>query len=233
VLLPALSFYAWILWRGFRCSWRKPEARTLLAAMLFVPWFLLLLLSPWAKLSHERYLAFQAPFLLLVLAAGFCAMRGRTRLLAAVGAAAIIGFSLAAYYGAPGSLLGYRFRYAKEDWAGTAAFLRNAHADVIILAPGYLRLPLDRYSIGDAREIAVPFDSSALPDLAGAHRVALVLSHSGEPQERLRAQMDRAARRVAEVDFTPQNLIQVIVYDTTALDATQNDNATSQLQHLP
>ena len=90
----------------------------------------------------------------------------------------------------PGSVFGYRFRYAKENWPGAAAFVRQEQADAVIIAPGYLNLALDRYPRGAVRKIRTPADSSALPDLKGAQRVALLMSHSGQAQERLRAALD-------------------------------------------
>ena len=127
----------------------------------------------------------------------------------------MVGFSLTAYYGGPGSAFGYRFRYAKENWAGTAAFVRRERVDAVILAPGFLTLPMGRYPHGEAREIQTLADSSAIPDLYGDQRVALVLSHFGAAQERLRAAMDAAYPRVAEESFLSQNPIVVLVYDTS------------------
>src|ERR1041384_2087239 len=88
------------------------------------------------------------------------------------------------------NLFGYRLRYGKENWAGAAAFVRQENADVVIFAPSFLRLPFDRYPRGGAREIDQPAGSQAIPEFAGAQRVALVLSHTGQAEEQLRAAMD-------------------------------------------
>jgi hypothetical protein len=140
-------------------------------------------------------------------------LRGGTRIFACLALFLVVGFSLAAYYRAPGSAFGYRFRYAKENWAGAADFIRQNHVETVILAPGFLRLPFDRYSRGDAGEILA--DSSAPPEVRAGERVALVLSHTSPPQDELLATMDATYGRVAQMDFTSQNLIRVIVYDTS------------------
>jgi hypothetical protein len=138
----------------------------------------------------------------------------RARLFASLALAVVVTFSLGAYYGAPGSLLGYRLRYAKENWPGAAAFIRQQQADMVVVSPGYLNLALDRYPRGAVREISTLADSSAAPDLRDARRVALVTSHSGVAQELLRASLDASYTRIAEKVFPSQNSIRVIVYDT-------------------
>ena len=213
VLVPSLCVYAWLVWRGIRYTRLSQDLKTFLAAIIFIPWLVLVLLAPWVQLAHERYLVFQAPFILLLVAAGLLTLRGRARWSACLALSLVVGFSLAAYYDAPGSAFGYRFRYAKENWAGATDFIRQNHVNAVILAPGFLRLPFDRYSRGDAREILA--DSSAVPDVRAGERVALVLSHTSPAQDDLRATMDATYGRVAQMDFTSQNLIRVIVYDTS------------------
>lgn len=212
VVLPALLLFTWLLWRGIRSGW-KPHVKTLFAWIVIVPWAVLTVLAPWLRLAHERYLAFQAPFLLLVIAAGICSLSLRRRAIAVLMVCCLVGFALAAYYAAPGSLFGYQFRYAKENWPGAASFIRTERADAVIIAPGYLSLALDRYSLGAARQLEM-YSGSALPDFTPAtHRVALVISHSGPEQEQLRATLDTAYARIAERTFPSQNGIRVIVYD--------------------
>jgi len=211
VLVPSLCVYAWLLWRGIRHTELTKDVKTLLTAIMFVPWIVLVLLAPWTQLTHERYLVFQAPFILLLVAAGFLTLHGESRLFAGLAVLIVVGFSLAAYYGAPGSAFGYRFRYGKENWPGAAAFIRQEHVDTVILAPGFLSLPFDRCPDGQAREIQA--DSSAVPELHGAGRVALVLSHTGQAQDDLRGAMNATYPQIAQMDFTSQNLIRVIVYD--------------------
>ena len=215
IIIPAFCLFGWLLWRGARRVGPRSEAGTLFAAILFIPWAVLVLLAPWTRLVHERYLAFQSPFILLLMAAGLCSLPRRGRLFASLGVAIVVTFSLGAYYGAPGSLLGYRLRYAKENWPGAAAFIRQERADAVVVAPGYLSLALDRYPRGAVREISTLADSSAVPDLGDARRVALVISHSGVSQERLRAALDATYGRIAEEILPSQNSIRVVVYDTS------------------
>ncbi len=215
IIIPTLCLFGWLLWRGARRVVLRPEVRTLLTAMIFIPWVALVLLSPWTRLVHERYLAFQAPFILLLAAAGLCSLRWRARLSASLALALVIGFSLVAYYGAPGSVLGYRLRYAKENWPGAAAFIRQEHPDTVIVAPEYISVALDRYPLGEVREIRTLADCSTLPDLQGTQRVALVISHSGLTQESLRASLEATYPRIAHASFPSQNSIQVDIYDTS------------------
>ena len=215
IIIPAFCLFGWLLWQGARRVSSRPEVRTLFAAIIVIPWVTLVLLAPWTQLVHERYLAFQAPFILLLVAVGLCSLRWRARLFASLALALVVAFSLGAYYGAPGSLLGYRLRYAKENWPGAAAFVRQEHADTLIVAPEYLSLALDRYPLGAVWEIRTPANSSALPDLKGKRRVALLISHSGLAQIRLRDALDTTYPRIAERVFSSQNSIQVVVYDTS------------------
>lgn len=214
IIIPAFCLFGWLLWRGAGNSVLKPEVRTLLMAIIFIPWAALVLLAPWTQLVNDRYLAFQAPFILLLVATGLCSLLWRARFFASLALALVVTFSLGAYYGAPGRLLGYRLRYAKENWPGAAAFIRQEQADTVVVSPGYLDLALDRYPRGAVREISTLADSSAVPDFSDARRIALVTSHSGAPQERLRATLDASYTRIAEEVFPSQNSIRVIVYDT-------------------
>ena len=215
IVAPAMCLFAWLAWKAVRFSRVSREIKVLAASILLVPWAVLLGLMPWAQLAQERYLAFQAPFALMLAAAGLAALRGRARLAAGTAVAVIVAFSLAAYYGAPGVAFGYRFRYAKENWAGAAAFLRDARADAVIVAPNYLQLPLNRYSHGDAAEIPMLPGSGDVPDWGTAQRVAVVMARVGEGEEQLRATMDSRYRRIGATQFSSQNMIQVIVYDTS------------------
>jgi hypothetical protein len=165
-------------------------------------------------LASVRYLAFQAPFVLLLIAAGIQSLDRLKRVVAVSALAFMIGFFLIAYYASPGSLFGYPLKYAKENWPGAAGFIRASKADTVLVAPGFMKIPLARYSLGTARIVEVPHDSSTSPDLPGARRVALVLSRIGRAQEVLLRGMDANHTRLAEVAFHSQNLIRVVIYDT-------------------
>ena len=69
-VLPSLCLLGWLLWRGVRHILPHKEVKTLLSSILIIPWVTLVILAPWTQLTHERYLAFQAPFILLLIAAG-------------------------------------------------------------------------------------------------------------------------------------------------------------------
>ena len=214
VVISAFLIFGWLLWRGVRRV-RSQSLAAFLAALILIPWATLVILSPWVQLAHERYVAFQAPFVLMLAAAGLCSLHGRARILATGLLAILIAFSLTAYYAAPGGVFGYRFFYGKENWAGAANFVRQERVDTVILAPGYLYLAFDRYPRGGSREIQLANGSSSAPDLRGAKRVALVLSHDGTAEHRLHSSLDEAYPQVAEATFSPQNMIRVIVYDTS------------------
>src|SRR5262249_21883372 len=157
--------------------------------IVLVPWAVLVLGARWIQLSQERYIAFQVPFIFTVIAAGWTTLELQKRRVAAALAAATLSFALAAYYGAPGSLFGYRLRYAKEDWPGAAAFIRKQRTDVVVVSPGYLSIALDRYSLGKAREAPTSATPSDPANVSG-ERTALVISHGGPAEERLRAAFD-------------------------------------------
>ena len=216
-LVPSLALFGWLLWRGLWRVSAQREGRILFAAILFIPWTVLLLLAPWLQLASERYLAFQAPFVLLLVAVGLCSLQRLDRIFASLAVAVVVGFSLFAYYGAPGSAFGYRFRFAKENWPEAASLVRQQRADTVIIAPGYLKLALDRYPLGTVRAIPMSADSSVpldlKGDLKGARRVALVTARSGQAEERLRAELDASYPRIAEEVFLSQNSIRVAVYE--------------------
>jgi Dolichyl-phosphate-mannose-protein mannosyltransferase len=214
VVIPAFLIFCWLLWCGVRRV-RSQALALFLAALVLIPWTTLVILSPWVQLAHERYVSFQAPFVLMLAAAGLCSLHGRVRILATALLAILITFSLTAYYAAPGQAFGYRFYYGKENWAAASDFVRREHADTVILAPGYLYLAFDRYPRGGSREIQLANGSPSAPDLRGAKRVALVLSHDGPAEQRLRSSLDEAYPQIAEAIFSPQNMIRVIVYDTS------------------
>jgi hypothetical protein len=60
--------------------------------------------------------------------------------------------------------------------------------------------------------LAIPEGSGALPDLGSARRVALVVSHGGPAEDRLRAALDARGRLTAE-KFLPRSAgIRIFVY---------------------
>jgi hypothetical protein len=220
VVVPAFCLFAWLVWRGLRCATLQKNVKVFFAAIVLIPWAALLALAPWVQLAQERYLAFQCVFVLMIAGAGLASLASSPKRIVSAMVAVVISFSLVSYYAAPGELFRYRFRYGKENWAGAATFVRQENADLVILAPSFLQLPFNRYSQGKAREIETPLGSSAVPNLAGAHRVALVLSHAGKAEEELHSAMDAKYARVAEAVFSPQNMIRVTVYDTSRVQPT-------------
>ena len=213
-VLLTLAPLLWLLFRGARRIAREPELRLLFASILLLPFLPLLLLSPWLKLIHERYLAFQAPFLFLLIALGLATLSRRRRLLASLACAASLFFSLAAYYTSPASLLGYQFRFGKEQWREAASFAASEQPGLILLAPDYLQLPFQRYwpSSAPATLVGVPAGSGVLPDLGSARRVALVLSHSGPGEDRLRLNLDSRAHLTSEKLLPRSAGIRIFVY---------------------
>jgi len=218
VVVPSLAVLGWLAIRGIRliASDRYPELRTWLVSIVLIPVAALTALSPWMRLVQERYLGFQMFWLLLALALGLVTLPRVWRRTAGVTAATIIAFALVAYHGAPGSLLGYTFRYGKEDWPGAAAFVARHEPDVVILAPSYLRLAYDRYaptSPGQPDRILVREGDGALPDLGDANRIALVMSHEGLAEEQLLQRLDQSARRVDEATFPAMASIRVYIFE--------------------
>jgi hypothetical protein len=132
LLVPCFALLVWLCLRGAR----RLDARRLLLGLLVLPFVVLLPLS----FVHERYLAFQVPFLLLCVAVG---ARGRPWALAAC--LAVHAVALAAYVAAPARVLGYPLRYGKEDWRAAAAFVDARRPAQVICEPPYLHLALDRY----------------------------------------------------------------------------------------
>ncbi len=213
-VLLTLAPLLWLLFLGARRGARDPEQRTLFAGLLLLPFVPIVLLSPWLKVVHERYLSFQAPFVLLLVALGLVTLSGRRRRLATLACAASLSFSLAAYYAAPASALGYDFRFGKEDWRTAAAFVAAEKPDAVLLAPGYLQLPFERYWDPSlpAPLLGIPEGAGSLPDLGSARRVALVLSHGGPAEDRLRTALDARGRLTAE-KFLPRSAgIRIFVY---------------------
>lgn len=208
----------WLLLRGARRLASEARARTLLIALLVAPLLLMVAVSPWVKLLHERAVSFQAPFVLLLIAYGWTTLARRKRLLAAALCGGAIAFALAAYYGAPGELFGYRLRYGKEDWRRAAAYVEQSKPDAVILTPAYIHLAFHRYWSVPPGAVPVvrmlPGSELSLPwRVSSARRIALVLSHAGPAEERLRQHLDDTRRRVAEMNFTAQNGIRVYLYE--------------------
>lgn len=174
---------AWIV--GARALARHTHAR-LVTLLLVVPWLVVLALAPLVNLVHERYLAWQLPFVALLAALAVDAVpRPRVALAALVAAQLACALPLLA----PG------FRYGKEEWRAAAALVDAAAPTATFCAPGYLSLALDRYRHGPP---CVPLMEGApvLPDPPPAAPFALVVSHGGPAEDaladRLRARYPRA-----------------------------------------
>lgn len=233
-VLPIFLLLLWLVWGGWRAlvtpassrllaraedatgSMPAFPVRWLMGGVLLLPFVILLPISPWMRLIHERYLSFQAPFVLLLAALGLASLRPRAQLVAGGATLASLAFLLVAHFGAPGHFLGYELRFMKEDWRGAAAFVREAQPDVVIVAPHYICLPLDRYlpERPGPRHIRMPDRFTDAPLISPpAQRIALVIAREGPPQADLRQKMDAQFRRIADRSFWSQNPIHVLVYE--------------------
>jgi mannosyltransferase len=210
VLIPALALFGWLFVRGASRLRGNRESRSFFACVLLLPVAVVLAVGA----GPERYLAFQAPFLLAVVAIGHSSLRPLARALSACACAAIFTLALLAYYAAPGSAFGYPFRFAKEDWPAAAAFVRSMNPDTIVLAPGYIADSFNWYwRSGSSRNVVELPESGVIPNLRSARRVALVVSHTAGEEQALLAHFDASYRRVAERLFPAQMGIWVYVYD--------------------
>jgi uncharacterized membrane protein len=220
----------WLLWRGAR--WLGQTARkageiararaTLLISLLLVPLVVLLMLSPWASLLHDRNLSFQAPFVLMLVACGWAQISERRRGLTVVVCGAIVSFSLWCYFAAPpggaeASAFGYGLRYGKEQWREAAAYVRQQEPQAVLLVPEYLRLAFDRYWKQHGAEKQPEFFYGVEAAVRGAGevrgRVVLVVSREGPQERELVARLGRERRVVAEKFFPRHSGIRVIVYE--------------------
>jgi 4-amino-4-deoxy-L-arabinose transferase-like glycosyltransferase len=146
------------------------------------------------KVFHPRYLASAAPLVVMVAAAAFADLRGRTRATLAVLLALVWGVSLANLYGAPA--------YGKEDVRGAARYVtREARPGERVLAVNTMDLmlyyyrgaaPLDTFWIGfapDSIKLAHQFDLA----LAGAPSAWVVLTRPEDldPEGRFARLVDR------------------------------------------
>jgi len=227
-LLVAMSLGVRALWRrretGASAAAPDTPLRTLFFGVLVLPVLVLASLSPIMSLLHDRNLAFQAPFVLLLIALGLTSLRGSWRQIGLSATAVAVTCALLTYYAAPvgeekRSVLGYELRYGKEDWPGAAAYVRAANPDAVILAPAYIRIPFERYWAAPPPKI-VKFhygvvDSGGVPYVGDARRVVLVLSHESSEEEGLsgRGGLGRDRPLFAQKHFLQQSGIRVFVYD--------------------
>jgi len=210
VLGPSLLLLGWLLVRGALRLLRETLTRELLACILLLP----PVLAMGVGATADRYLSFQAPFLLAVIAVGLVGLGARARLLATLGCAAVFSFALLAYYASPGSLFGYRFRFAKESWPEAAQFVRSVGPDMIVFVPDYISEPFNWYwRPGPGRKVAGVPESGAMPELGRARRAAVVLSHTDGQERAVLAHFDACCRRVESRLFPAQAGIRVYIYD--------------------
>lgn len=222
----------WLLGRG---AWRvlRPSAgesegevvarRTLLVALLVAPIALLVAVSPWARLLHERAVSFQSPFVVMLIAYGWATLRVRGRVLAALAGGAAMAFALAAYYGAPGELLGYRLQYSKENWRTVATHIDELRPDVVIVQPDYLHLALKRYWQEPPEVVrlkdgprAEAVERAAVERLATRRRVVLVTAWGGPAEQRLRGRFAQGRQLACEKYFPIQGGLRVVALDRAA-----------------
>lgn len=221
-LLWLLARGAWHLLRAARSAASGDAAmrRTLLVMLLVVPIAALVAVSPWAKLLHERAVSFQAPFVLMLIALGWATLRWRARLAAALASGAALAFALAAYYGAPGELLGYPLRYGKEDWPAVAAHVNRLRPDAVIVLPDYLHLALKRYWREPPEVVllkdgprAAAAERYTVARLMAKRRVVLVLAWGGPAEQRLREGLARHRLLTHEQYFPLQGGLRVLTFD--------------------
>lgn len=219
-ILLTLAPLVWLLIRGVGVVLRETKRRDLFTAFL-LPFVPLLLVSPWLRLIHERYLSFQVPLVLLLVAVGWATLSRKAKLAAAIASAAGLSFALAAYYASPGRAFGYTLQFGKEDWRGAAEFVAGSAPEVVIFAPDYLRIPFERYWQAPAPTILLlgsAEGSGRLPPLGSARRVAVVISHGGSAEGiRLRGELAAQGTLVAEKHFVQQTGIRVFLYDLGGL----------------
>jgi hypothetical protein len=197
--------------------------RTLLVMLLVAPIAVLVAVSPWAKLLHERAVSFQSVFVLMLMAYGWATLRLRGRVVATLAVGAAMAFALVAHYGAPGELLGYRLQYGKENWRAVAAHVDSLQPDVVIIQPDYLHLALKRYWRAPAVVVrlkdgprAEAAERTAVARLAARHRVVLVTAWGGPAEQRLRDRFSHGRRLVDEKYFPIQGGLRVLTLDRVA-----------------
>lgn len=224
-ILLTLAPFLVLLFCGARVARRDKTLQLFFGTLVLLPYAPLVLVSPWMKLIHERYLIFQAPVLLLLVALGVASLKRPLRWLAGLACAASIVFSLGAYYTAPGKLLGYELRYGKENWTYAAMVVDQANVDAVILAPGYIHLAFERYShlspavrryYFGALSGPGQIGADILPDLSGTPRIALVLSHEGPAELALIDQLKGRARPVMDNWIGYQAGIRILVFEFPA-----------------
>jgi uncharacterized membrane protein len=213
-LLLGLSVFGWLCWRGLG-RLTNTTHRALAAYVFLFPWVVLVFFAPWVQLSEVRYLAFQAPFALILSAGGLKSLREPPRYVAIALLTVVVTASLTAYYAAPGSVLGYHFRFAKENWPGAAAIARDSNPDIVIVSPAYLTLPLSRYHLGSAQ--LTTSSQSVSGNWSDVSKIALVSGRTDPLRARLRAVIRRDFDRVAMQTFVSQNLIRVEIYQRRSL----------------
>jgi len=207
---PSLLLLGWLLVRGALRLLRETLTRELFAWVLLLPPVLALGVGA----TGHRYLSFQAPFLVAVIAMGLVGLAARARLLSALGCTVVFSFALLAYYASPGSLFGYRFRFAKESWPEAAQFVRSIGPDTIVLIPDYNSFAFNWYwRPGPGRKVVGVPEGGAIPELGRVRRVAVVLRPADEQQQAVLAHFDACCRRVESRLFPAQAGIQVYIYD--------------------
>lgn len=214
---------------GLRGKVLRPGRRSLLLLTLLLPYALLVPLSPWMKLVHERYLVFQAPLLLALLALAWAGAGARARLLAALCLAPSVVLGLLASAPVAVRVTPLSTPYAKEAWDQAAVYVAAQRPDVLLLAPGYLTLAFDRAWI--QRGLAAPGapaprrawwprsgrppdaqSSDEVPALAPGERLAVVTSHLGEEREAELLRLLPSLELVAERVFPQHSGIRVRFY---------------------
>jgi hypothetical protein len=113
----------------------------LLATLLIVPLIASVILAGIIPMV-PRYLIYLLPFLCIGVAAAFDPLARALQ-----SGRVTYGVILLLVLAQVPFLAGYYSAYAKDDWRGFAAFVRNetAPGDVVVLVPGYLDQPFDYY----------------------------------------------------------------------------------------
>ena len=203
---PALIALTAALWLvpiglGVRALGRDRGLRAFLACSIVLPSVAVIALGVRYPLVEEKYLVFLAPLVLLVAVLGARTATGLRRTSLLAGLAVVHGLGLVAYHAHPvpaveATLLGGH-AFGKEEWRRVERDVarRVTGGDVVLLHAPFLRFVWDFYAVGrsvrrtplpalDRRSdapLTAPEVAAAVPGLADAKRVVLVLSHECTP----------------------------------------------------
>ncbi|MEO0479141.1 MAG: glycosyltransferase family 39 protein [Planctomycetota bacterium] len=168
VLAPA----AWMSVRGFRRLSSDPLAVGVVRSIFWMPFLILVPYSIQTRFISERYLAFLAPFVLMVYGIGWSLQEKRRRLVdfAVIGT---MSFALMCHLIAPRDIPWFSCSFQKEQWPAAAEYAREFEPEKILYCHDYVRPVFNRYyGWQDGFETEFPVE-----------RLCLVLSHHSDEEE--------------------------------------------------